>query len=45
MVHYAFLEQKHIARNLKCCTMKLFVHNKDKVSMDLPSLGSKVTHC
>lgn len=31
MGHYAFLEQKHIARNLKCCTMKLFVHNKDKV--------------
>lgn len=43
MVHYASSEKKHVTRNLECCTMDLFVHNKDKVSMDLPSLGSKVT--
>lgn len=39
MGHYAFLEQKHIARNLKCCTMKFFVLNKDKVSMEYAVTG------
>lgn len=34
MGHYAFSEKRQITRNLKCCTMYLGVHHKDKVSRE-----------